>query len=178
MDDAFTWPLFWSTVTYGILFSLKNFEGKPFSSSSKCRNRSNEKERVETPVSKEFINMAFKSRAVGTTPPLRRNLYVHREFARNTADTHFVVTRLPAQISTSDFFLKVSGGNVSADICKCIHLQPKSVIFLSLHFDFDIHSPTFFHSHKGPALNPFCFCLIHQHVGSIEVKMRLLDLRQ
>lgn len=96
------------------------------------------------PGSKEFIKMAFKSRAVGTIPPFRMNLHIHTDLARNNVDTHSVVTRLPAQVSSSEFFLKVPGRNVSADSCKCIHLQPKNIIFLSLHFDFDIYSWAFF----------------------------------
>lgn len=38
-------------------------------------------------VSNEFTDMTFKSRAVGTIPPLRMNLFAHRYFARNNIDT-------------------------------------------------------------------------------------------
>lgn len=70
--------------------------------------------RVGSPVSQEFINIIFKSGAVGDIPPLRMNLCVHRDLARNNAGTHSVLTSLPAQVSSSEFFLKVPGRNVSA----------------------------------------------------------------
>lgn len=106
------------------------------------------------------------------------NPCVHKDFVRSNVDTHFVVTGLPAQVSTSEFFLKVSWEN-----CFCAQLQVHSSATQEHHISISAFwfwhlLPSLVHPYRGSVLNLFCFCLNHEHIGSIKEKMRLLDLGQ